>query len=432
MNARRRALPASSYDRMLRRLRGWQFGPYAALLHIDLHDVRKLNRNDGPDIADGIIAAVGSAVTAWAGEGGIGGHLWSNEFVAAKSIDHAQGTLEEAHALRELLINLAPPSPGSGWTLAVSIGVACARPGADWVQILRHAALACDIAKQRGVNQVAPYSAAADDGRDRLTNIEYIEDFRRLLATGALTLHPQPILDISGNEARLVKAEFLIRMEKNGVLMPLPRGMIESLERFGVATELDRFSAAFILSWLEQNSAAMLRLKSVSINLSANSVANGEFMYRLFSDVRGARLPRGTLGFEITETAAIQHLDVASEAIAEFRNLGCGFSLDDFGSGLCSFGYLHSLPVDEVKIDGRFVRQVATDGPSRDIVRAINQVAHATGKKTVAEFVDDRRKLEVLREIGVDYAQGYLFYPAVTPEKLLELLGLDCGAGTPA
>jgi EAL domain-containing protein (putative c-di-GMP-specific phosphodiesterase class I)/GGDEF domain-containing protein len=430
MIARQRKPPVSSYDRVLRRLRRWRFGPYAALLHIDLHGVRKLNRDDGPEVTDRIIAAIGSAVSDWAGDSGIGGRLWSNEFIAAKSVDHAQTTLEEAHALRERLLSLALPSSSGGWTTSVSIGAACARPGADWVQILRQAGLACDAAKRRGVNQIAPYSVADDDRRDRQINIEHIETFRRLLAAGALTLHPQPILDISGGQARLVKAEFLMRMEQNGVLMPLPRGMIESLERFGVATELDRFSVAFILAWLEQNTAAMLRLKSVSINLSANSLANGEFMYRLFNDVRGAGLPRGTLGFEITETSAVEHLDVASAAIEEFRSLGCSFSLDDFGSGLCSFGYLQSLPVDEVKIDGSFVRQIASNGPSRDIVCAINQVAHATGKKTVAEFVDDPRKLEVLRGIGVDYAQGYLFYPAVTPERLLGLLGLGCAAET--
>jgi EAL domain-containing protein (putative c-di-GMP-specific phosphodiesterase class I)/GGDEF domain-containing protein len=427
MISRRKTESASSYNRLLQRLGSWHFGPYASVLHIDLHGVRSLNRNDNPRIADRIIAAIRQAVLDWAGEGGIGGHLWSNEFIAARSIDHGQATLEEAQGLRHLLLSLPLPETTSGWATAVSIGVACAKPGADWEQILRQAALACDLAKRRGVNQVVAYSAAADDSRDRMINIEHIEEFRRLMGSGALTLQPQPILDISGDDARLVKAEFLIRMEKNGVLMPLPPGMIESLERFGVANELDRFSCAYILGWLEQNKLAMQRLKSVSINLSAHSVADGNFMYQLFADVRGAHLPPGTLGFEITETSAVEHLEVASAAIAEFRSLGCGFSLDDFGSGLCSFGYLHSLPVDEVKIDGRFVRQMATDGASRDIVSAINQVAHATGKKTVAEFVDDRRKLEVLRQIGVDYAQGYLFYPAVTSDKLLQLLGL----GTP-
>lgn len=115
---------------------------------------------------------------------------------------------------------------------------------------------------------------------------------------------------------------------------------------------------------------------------------------------------------------------MAAEVIHSFRAVGCGFSLDDFGSGLCSFGYLQQLQVDEVKIDGRFIKDVAQNGASREIVRAIHQVAHATGKRTVAEFVDDPRKLAALQEIGVDYAQGWLFYPTVTPEKFIELVAL--------
>ncbi|MFP5305116.1 MAG: EAL domain-containing protein, partial [Gammaproteobacteria bacterium] len=122
-----------------------------------------------------------------------------------------------------------------------------------------------------------------------------------------------------------------------------------------------------------------------------------------------------------------QHLELAAELIEDFRGIGCSFSLDDFGSGLCSFGYLHSLPVDEVKIDGRFIRDIVQNPVSQEIVRAIQQVAHATGKRTVAEFVDDPHKLAVLKRLGVDYAQGWLFYPAIRTEQLLDLL-----AGSPA
>lgn len=146
------------------------------------------------------------------------------------------------------------------------------------------------------------------------------------------------------------------------------------------------------------------------------------FMSHLFDDIKHARLPPGKLSFEITETAAIQNLHVAADVIGDFQSLGCRFSLDDFGSGLCSFGYLQSLPVDEVKIDGRFVREIADNLVTQEIVRAIHQIARATGKTTVAEFVDDARKLVVLRDIGFDYAQGWLFYPALAPERFLELL----------
>lgn len=416
-------MPTSSYSTLVRRLGAWRFSPCAALFYIDLHDLRGLNCRD-PHAADRLIAAVAKAAAEWAGDGGIGLRLWSNEFVVARAIDHPQSAVEEARLLRDHLLGLSVPGVPASWTLALSIGVTGVRPGADWPGLLRQAAMACDAAKRRGINQIVAGTGPGQEQRNKLISGDYVEEFRRMLAAGELTMHPQPIIDIRNGGTRTAKAEFLMRMEKNGIHMPLPKGMIEALERSGVVTELDRFSAAFILNWLEDNGAAMEKLESVSINLSARSVADGEFMYQLFSDVRGARLRHGALCFEITETSAVEHLDVASEAIAELRALGCPFSLDDFGSGLCSFGYLQSLPVDEVKIDGRFVRDIAVESPWREIVNAIHQIAHATGKKTTAEFVDDRRKLDVLREIGVDYAQGYLFYPAITPEKLLDLIGI--------
>jgi EAL domain-containing protein (putative c-di-GMP-specific phosphodiesterase class I)/GGDEF domain-containing protein len=413
----------SPHARLLRRLQEWQFWPCAAVFYLDLHDFRNLNRLASPAVADAVIASVGAVLHEWAGRGGVAGRLWSNEFAAAKAMDHPQSAIDEARELRELLMQRHFSDLPAGWNLSFSIGVICAKPGADWALLLRQAGSACEESKRRGTNQISMHLSSSDT-RGRRINIDNVNDFRQLMSHGALTLQPQPIMEIYAPQPRLAKAEFLMRMEKSGVFMPLPSGMIESLERFGMATELDRFSCNFILSWLQENRDHRL-LPSVSINLSGRSIADGAFMYRVFNDVRGADLPRGKLTFEITETTAVEHLDVASEVIAEFRSIGVGFSLDDFGSGLCSFGYLQSLQVEEVKIDGRFVRGVAEDNASEQIIRAINQVAHATGKRTVAEFVDERAKLEVLRRIGVDYAQGQLFYPTVTPEKLLELLESD-------
>jgi diguanylate cyclase (GGDEF)-like protein len=411
-------MSASSHSRLIDRLQNWDYWPCAALFHIDLHDLRNLNRSVSPDAGDEVIAAIGRALKDWVGNAGHWTRLWSNEFVAAKAIDHPQAAVDEACGLRDALLATPLRGPARAWQPALSIGVVCGKPHAEWMPLLRQAELACEHAKRRGINQISTQIAETK----RRFSTEHVNEFRQLLNDGALVLHPQPIMDIRADEPRLAKAEFLIRMEKNGVHMPLPQGMIESLEHFGMSTELDRFSSNFILAWLQSHTGVIGTLSNVSINLSGKSIADGAFMYKLFNEVRGANLPHGKLTFEITETTAIEHLDVASDLIAEFRSIGCGFSLDDFGSGLCSFGYLQSLPVQEIKIDGRFVRGVEHEQASQEIIRAIRQVAHATGKKTVAEFVDHRGKLGVLRKIGVDYAQGYLFYPTVTPEKLLSLL----------
>ena len=412
----------STHSLLIDQLRNWPCDPCAALFHVDIRHLRSVNRIANAAEGDAVIERVNELLQAWVGKHGIAGRLWSNEFVAMRRIDHAQVAVDEATDLRDRLASLRYHSTLGDNPLSVSIGVTIVRPGDDWSRAIANAGEACEQSKRRGLNQICVHNAGRAQPGIPLVNASYVADFRRLLSAGQLSLHPQPIMDIRLDEPRVRKAEFLLRMEKNGVHMPLPAGTIETLETFGLVNELDRFSSACILDWLADNPAVLGRLHSVSINLSARSIVDGNFMDALLRDVKSAHLPIGKLCFEITETAAVEHLDVAAEVIAAFRAIGCGFSLDDFGSGLCSFGYLQSLAVDEVKIDGRFIREVAQGGASQEIVRAIHQVAHATGKRTVAEFVDDPRKLTALREIGVDYAQGWLFYPAVTPEKFLELV----------
>jgi EAL domain-containing protein (putative c-di-GMP-specific phosphodiesterase class I) len=213
-----------------------------------------------------------------------------------------------------------------------------------------------------------------------------------------------------------------MRMRQDDHWMSLPGGTIETLEYFGLSSELDRYSVQTLLHWLTQNLDVLQQLDGISLNLSARSIADGHFMDHLYDEVQALHLPPGKLGFEITETAAIDHLEIAAALVTDFKGIGCTFSLDDFGSGLCSFAYLHSLPVTEVKIDGRFLRDIADNPVSQEIVRAIHQVARATGKKTVAEFVDEPRKLAVLKTLGVDYAQGWLFHAAMPPVQFLDLL----------
>ena len=398
--------------------------PRAVLVYVDVRGLRSINRIADAAEGDRVIARVTDVMSRWSGRNGYAARLWSNEFVALKPIDHTQMAVDEAMDLRDRLVALQYRSSLGENPVSVSIGVLVVAQGVEWVDAIRDAGDASEQSKRRGLNQIVVHNP---DGNRRVkapASAASVTEFRRLLANGQLALHPQPIMDIREAEPRLRKAEFLLRMEKKGVHMPVPAGTIETLEYFGLVSELDRFSTQFILDWLADNRQVLDRLHSVSINLSARSIVDGRFMDELLRDVRNAALPAGKLCFEITETAAIENLEVAADVIKTFRAAGCGFSLDDFGSGLCSFGYLQSLPVDEVKIDGCFIKEVAQSGASREIVRAIHQVAHATGKRTVAEFVDDPRKLAALRDIGIDYAQGWLFYPTVTPEKFIELVSV--------
>ena len=415
-------MSTSAYKNLLKRMQDWIFHPCAVVLYIDLRHMRALNRYASPQYCDDVIEHVQNILALWAGTSGITGRLWSNEFIAVKNIDHAQSAADEAEFLRHLLTEIHYPSPMGESHLGVAIGMTVVTPGTPWIAAINDASEACEIAKSRGMNQIYSFSSHLKNIGDDMVNAHLVVNFRRLLNESMLVLHPQPIMDISQDKPRLAKIEFLIRRREGNKFFTLPAQTIQTLEHFGLCSELDRFSSQFILEWLSNNPRVLNRLDSISMNLSAKSIVDGNFIHSLYRDVKNAQLPAGKLCFEITETAAIEHLDAAAEVISEFKNIGCMFSLDDFGSGLCSFGYLKSLPVEEVKIDGRFMHDLLENPISREIVRAIHHVAKATGKRTVAEFVDDADKLAVLRDIGIDYGQGWLFSPAMPPEELLEML----------
>jgi EAL domain-containing protein (putative c-di-GMP-specific phosphodiesterase class I) len=173
------------------------------------------------------------------------------------------------------------------------------------------------------------------------------------------------------------------------------------------------------LQWLSENPGHLTRLNMCSMNLSGQSLGNTEFVEWLLATLESSALPMNKLCFETTETVAIANLDVATQFFQKVRQLGCKIALDDFGSGLSSFGYLKQLPIDYLKIDGIFIRDLENDKMDAAIVKSINQMAQVMGKKTIAEFVENEAINQILAEIGVDYAQGYHFGKPVPMEMLV-------------
>jgi EAL domain-containing protein (putative c-di-GMP-specific phosphodiesterase class I) len=197
-------------------------------------------------------------------------------------------------------------------------------------------------------------------------------------------------------------------LDEHGEIV-MPMAFIPAAERYGLMPSIDR--------WVIRNAFAIISRQRVdgrhdladicSINLSGASIGDEGFLDFIRGQLSHFNVPCQSICFEITETAAIARLDKATHFIQELRALGCLFSLDDFGAGMSSFAYLKHLPVDYLKIDGGFVKDMADDPIDRAMVEAINSVGHVMGKKTIAEFVDSDRVIALLREIGVDFAQGY-------------------------
>ena len=178
-------------------------------------------------------------------------------------------------------------------------------------------------------------------------------------------------------------------------------------ERYNLASELDRAIISHLFEWLAKNPIFLDNLSVCSINLSGITLSDESMLAFISKQFNLWAIPTQKICFEITETAAIANLSCATKFINHLRECGCLFSLDDFGSGLSSFAYLKSLPVDFLKIDGLFVKDIAEDKVDLAMVRAINEVGHIMGKKTIAEFVENEQIFNLLKGLGVDYAQGY-------------------------
>jgi EAL domain-containing protein (putative c-di-GMP-specific phosphodiesterase class I) len=191
----------------------------------------------------------------------------------------------------------------------------------------------------------------------------------------------------------------------HGGLVP-PGDFIPAAERYNLMPAIDRWVVEHAISWLADQ-AWKLDVPTLMINLSGQSLCDDKFLRFVLAAVRETRVPADKICFEITETAVVSNLVRAREFIDRLKQLGCSFALDDFGSGFSSFSYLKNLPVDYLKIDGAFVKDIAENPIDLAIVRAINEIGQVLSKKTIAEFVENNCTLETLRTIGVDYAQGY-------------------------
>jgi len=288
--------------------------------------------------------------------------------------------------------------------------------GMDSSEAIRQADLACYVAKRAGGNQLHCFAPDDGTGRSNLNEYNLLSEIRRALDRNDLSLNFQPLVDIRNFEVAF--HEVLLRMTDSRGLLISPAEFIPVAERNGLMGDIDLWviTSAFKTINRDKQEGQSLNL---SINLSGRSIGSKELLARIRELIARYEVPKHSVIFEITETAAIENIDTAIEFVNEIRELGCLFSLDDFGAGFSSFKYLRSLPVEFVKIDGSFIVNILKDSANEAMVRAIHQIAHALGKVTVAEYVEDAETIDLLREIGIDYGQGF-YWGKPTPEPQFE------------
>ena len=384
------------------------------LLYADLDHFKLVNDSASHVAGDEMIRSVAGLVRDEFGEGALIARTGGDEFAVLAPMDESTASTR-ARRLLSAIEKLRVAWQGQNLGTTASIGLATSQPPhPTFDELLSQTDSACFAAKELGGNRSFAAASNPDEIRQRTLAMHSAIAAREALDQRRFALWCQPIVDLRHPGPWQSHFEVLVRwLDGEGKLRP-PAELIAAAERYRLGPRLDRYVLDATLSWLEQHPDAATQVDTCSINIGGTTLVDEDF-----GDYFAARLRRGPLRpqqlcLEITETSVVRDMTRARRFIGRMRDLGCRFALDDFGTGFCSFGYLRDLDVDYLKIDGSFVRDLddvddSGSGLSEAVVRSITEIAHVLGKRAVAEQAESERQLQHLRDIGVDYAQGYVF-----------------------
>jgi diguanylate cyclase (GGDEF)-like protein/PAS domain S-box-containing protein len=390
------------------------------MLYLDLDQFKIVNDACGHAAGDQLLRQLSALVSRETRTSDSVARLGGDEFGVLLQQCGVDDALPIAQKLLQLVNDFRFVWKERTFTIGASVGLVPITAAAESVAaILTAADAACYAAKDKGRNRVFVYQAHDTELTERRTQMQWVTRLKQAVAEDRLVLYAQPIVPLAPPESGRVQQEVLVRLrDEDGGLVP-PGAFLPAAERYGLMPAIDRWVVRTTLQWLVEHQRHPGLAASYNINLSGQSLTDAEFLDRVLGEIRASGVPPERICFEITETAAVATLDTAIRVIGALRDAGCRFLLDDFGSGWSSFAYLRNLPVDFLKIDGSFVRDMLDDPVDEAMVRSIHHIGHVMGVRTIAEFAESAEALQRLRDMGVDYAQGFaVAMPAAIDEHL--------------
>ncbi len=376
------------------------------LLYLDLDQFKLINDTCGHPAGDRLLKQITGLLQTRVRGSDLLARLGGDEFGILLADCTPEQAMKIAESLRQAIRDYRFVWHGGALNVGVSIGIVDITRGTESMAALMTAAdVACYAAKDQGRNRVHVYQQ--DNVPERHREMQWVSRLTRACDEGRLELYFQPIVPIGANRDPRRNFELMLRMREESGALVQPVEFIPAAERYNVMPAIDRWVVHHAIEALVHLVSDPHPPYTVSINLSGTSLNDDRFLEFVIGELTSHSLSPGAICFEITETAAVSNLANVVHFMRELKNRGCRFSLDDFGSGLSSFMYLKTLPVDYLKIDGQFIENVTDNPIDRSMVEAISQIGRAMNIQTIAERVESRAVLNELARLGIGYAQGF-------------------------
>ena len=392
------------------------------LSYFDLQEFKVINNTCGYEAGDTLLRSIAKRLVAESDSSDVLGRLGADQFAMLSVVKSDSEAYRKADHLKQVIEREKFEWNQESFVISsIASMVVFDYQNNHVLELLRGVESACIIAKKSGHKEIQVFDPQDDRMEERDSIMSWVARINKALENNQLKLRCQKIAPVDNSDVkRKPHFEILLTVvDENGEHLP-PADFIRAAEEYSRMASVDRWVIDNVLNWMTENRKFLDFIGGFSINLSGHSMNDDSFLDYIFEKLVETKVPRDKVIFEVTETTAVANLEDAADFIREMREIGCRFSLDDFGAGQSSYAYLKYLPVDFIKIDGSFVRNIAEDDVDYAMVKSITDMGHFLEKSIIAEFVSSQDIYDTVSDIGVDYVQGYHLGKPVFLEQLIE------------